>query len=396
MIAGSPGWPDARAGVRSDWRPARPARGPQRGARPSRLDGGVGVEPANRRVRAHGADLLGEGTRDRGEVDDRGVRRVQRADARHVGSTARRPAASSRPEVGDTVCVRPLAQRVQAVELGAIERHHELAELHERDVVRRAEGAQELAAAAAEARLQRVRGVVEAGMDDAAVVARLMGGEPVFLLEQQDIVVGGEQARGGHPDDAAADDEDPHLARRPARPGDAGARLPRGDRRIALGVDRDRRRRVRTRASELDQRAEAEPARVAHDVRADREDRGRRGIAGAASSSATSSLRGPVATALRCTSSPAIAITFGASTPYWRAGAASRTRSPLDERAGQSNATPSLERRSAATAPGGRRELADSGKDASVRVLESEARPPSARPGCERCRRYRPAARPSR
>ena len=83
-----------------------------------------------------------------------------------------------------------------------------------RDAVLAAEGDHGGGAGDAQLRLQRARAVIKSGVDDAAVVAALVGGEAGFLLQDGE-AQGGEAARdfqgGGESDDSAADNDEVEL-----------------------------------------------------------------------------------------------------------------------------------------------------------------------------------------
>ena len=112
-------------------------------------------------------------------------------------------------EAGHLVGQGPLLERLQAAELDVVEGHDQLARALDGHAVGLAVGLQVGLALAAQPRLQRTRPVVEPGMEDAAVVAGLVGRDRGLLLEDDDAQVGLalEQAqRRGQADDAGADD----------------------------------------------------------------------------------------------------------------------------------------------------------------------------------------------
>ena len=114
-------------------------------------------------------------------------------------------------EARHAVRQRPLAQGGESWQLAVIERDHELAAVIERDVVRLGEGFDIGLALAAESCLERARRVVQAGMEDAAVVAGLVGRELSLLLDDghPQVRTGLQQpVRGREADDPAADDDD--------------------------------------------------------------------------------------------------------------------------------------------------------------------------------------------
>ncbi len=100
------------------------------------------------------------------------------------------------------------AQALQPVDLNRVGRDDQLAAFLERDVGLAAEGLDHGAALAAEPRLQRSRGIIDAGMDHARIVAGLMPGKARLLFQHQDpgfgpaVLIG---EGGPNPDDPAAD-----------------------------------------------------------------------------------------------------------------------------------------------------------------------------------------------
>src|SRR5581483_6842000 len=148
-------------------------------------------------------------------VGDRGRRRVQPRDAGRVRLDLAQLVALDPAQAGDAVRGRAPLELAQAVELRRVERDDELAARLQRDRALLAVGAEQLHAAPAERRLQRPRRVVDAGVDDAAVAARLVARDRVLLLEDSDGRVRAQLAqppRDGQPDDPGPDDADPHRA----------------------------------------------------------------------------------------------------------------------------------------------------------------------------------------
>ena len=123
------------------------------------------------------------------------ARAARRARARVM---LRRPLASPR--------CRRFSRRPSSLLVG---RDDDLAASLVRHAVLVAEAVERLAALRAQRRLQRTRRVVEARVDDAAVVARLVRGDRRLGLDDQQAiaVVRGEGQRGPEADDTAADDE---------------------------------------------------------------------------------------------------------------------------------------------------------------------------------------------
>ena len=112
-------------------------------------------------------------------------------------------------ETVDAVGQRALLERVETLDLRLRDGHHELARALDHDVVLRAESLEVGLALPAQARLERPRGVVQPGVDHAAVVARLVPGQAGLLLEDDHREPGPpsqEPVRGGQPQDAPAHD----------------------------------------------------------------------------------------------------------------------------------------------------------------------------------------------
>lgn len=132
-------------------------------------------------------------------------------------------------DAGQAVGPAAALEFVEGRQLALIQCHNDLAAALERDAVLLAESSQRLAADGAIARLGGAGLVVEARVDDAAVVPGLMLGEGPFGLEEQkrNAKVFGERQRRCQPDDAAANDGDVaiggHDVRRRERRGIAAA-----------------------------------------------------------------------------------------------------------------------------------------------------------------------------
>ena len=135
------------------------------------------------------------------------------------GSTSRIAAPVEPAETGHAVAGGTLLERVEACELGVLDRDDELAALVVRQALLLAVLAQQQPPAGAQLGLEAARRVVDAGVHDAGVVPGLVRGEPVLLLEEDDRGAGmpsRELAPHGQPDDAAADH--PEAAHAPSRP----------------------------------------------------------------------------------------------------------------------------------------------------------------------------------
>ncbi len=147
--------------------------------------------------------------RDLHVVDDAGLRHVDGAHRAAVRLELADLLRREHLETGEPIGLPALVDRLQAWQLGLIGGHDDLAAALPRDAVGVAELLHPARALHARARLERAGLVVDAGVDDAAVVPRLMGGEALFLLqhEQAKTRVGLAQGqRGGEADDAAAHD----------------------------------------------------------------------------------------------------------------------------------------------------------------------------------------------
>src|SRR5581483_95628 len=110
---------------------------------------------------------------------------------------------------GEPVGLPALVDRLQPRQLRLVGGHDHLAAALPRDAVGVAELLHLARALHARARLERAGLVVDAGVDDAAVVPGLVGRETLFLLqhEQAKARVGlAEGQSGGEADDAAAHD----------------------------------------------------------------------------------------------------------------------------------------------------------------------------------------------
>ena len=168
---------------------------------------------AEQDLRAGGDRVGGKRLRHLGEVDNRGRRRVQGADAADVGFQLAQFFGPDYSNAGDAVGARPLLDVVQiARSFDLVERDQHLAAGDPADAADLAELFEQADAPAAQQRLVGTGLVVEARVDDAAVAPGLVGRQAVFLLEQRDvrIRVALECLAGdGHSDDATTDDRDP-------------------------------------------------------------------------------------------------------------------------------------------------------------------------------------------
>jgi len=215
------------AQLRSGTREARDAVGVQAGAGDQApcAEGGVGGgqpqtagllrDADERRPERHlGAPRAQAGeqrARHPAVVDDRGVRRVDGAQAGGVGLDRPQFVGVDHPQARHAVGGAALQEPVEPRQLGLVGRDDHLADRLVRDAVLGAEVAQAAHARDAQARPQRAGRVVDAGVHDAAVVPRLVAGDVGPLLEQQqpEARVAREQGvGGGQADDAATHDGD--------------------------------------------------------------------------------------------------------------------------------------------------------------------------------------------
>lgn len=155
-----------------------------------------------------GSELGRERPGDGRVVDDRRLRRVQRA---HTGGgrlDLAQPVGVDEARAGHAVGHGAGVQVVEPGRLHLVEDDDHLAALVVGDVVPLHEVLQQTHPAPAQRRLEAARLVVEAGVDDPAVVPGLVGGEVLLLVEQGHlgVVLGGQVPRDGSADDPAADD----------------------------------------------------------------------------------------------------------------------------------------------------------------------------------------------
>ncbi len=127
------------------------------------------------------------------------------------GSISRSSGAVEPPQPRDVVRAGAALELVQPRELGVVDGHDELAAALVAHAVLVAELVQLAGAGDAQLGLQRAGRVVDAGVDDAGVVAGLVGGDAVLALEDHH---GGvrpavqQLAGGGEAEDAGPDDGD--------------------------------------------------------------------------------------------------------------------------------------------------------------------------------------------
>ena len=174
----------------------------------------VAGDRADRDARADGCaqrlDFARHGSGYGGEVDDARLGAVEGGDADGVGFDLRDLGGGQAAEARDAVLDASALELVEGAELAVVEGDDELAAALVRHVVLVAVGVEGVAALGAELGLQRARLVVDAGVDDAGVVARLVGGDLVFSFEDEDARVGRavQQFAGrGEAEDAPADDD---------------------------------------------------------------------------------------------------------------------------------------------------------------------------------------------
>src|SRR6185437_7188136 len=156
------------------------------------------------------SDVVGVGQRDSPVVDDTGRRAPQRPDPGRVRLDLADPLGPDDLEPGHPVRLGPRAQRVEPAELVVRHGDDELPAALERDRVTLAVRLELGLARTAQSGLERARRVVQAGVDDAAVVAGLVARRLGLLLDDLETETrpGLEQSEGGgQPDDPGADDD---------------------------------------------------------------------------------------------------------------------------------------------------------------------------------------------
>jgi|SRR3954471_20623797 len=109
------------------------------------------------------------------------------------------------PPEDDTVRSASLFQRCEARQFVGTDRHHQLSAAASRDALLSTEAVHGFQAGAAHPRLEGPGFVVETGVDDAAVMPRLMLGESVFRLQDHwGVPTLGKSEGRCNPDDSAA------------------------------------------------------------------------------------------------------------------------------------------------------------------------------------------------
>ena len=143
-------------------------------------------------------------------VHDPGVRHQQPVDAGGMRLVFPDLLGAQAPEPLQPVGTAPFLQFVEVWDLLLPGRHHHLAAAFAGDAVLLTEGVHGLAACHTVPGLERVGLVVEPRVDHPAVVAGLVGRQPVFRLQDEDgeVTGPGQSHAGGTADDAAADDRD--------------------------------------------------------------------------------------------------------------------------------------------------------------------------------------------
>ena len=143
------------------------------------------AQPGAGEQRAIGPHVVREGFRDRVVVDDARVRRVDGPDPGRVRLDLPEPLRADDLQALRSVRVAPAKQLFEAGKLGLVQRHDDLAAQTVGDAAFVAEPPQHPRAGRAEAGLVRAGRVVEPGVDDAAVVAGLVGPDPVLFLDDR-------------------------------------------------------------------------------------------------------------------------------------------------------------------------------------------------------------------
>ena len=158
---------------------------------------------------AVGLDVAGVGRGDRGEVHDPGLRGVQRRQARGRGLDLAQLLRPDAAQAGHAVLARAALELVQPRQVRVAHRDDDLPAGLRGDPMVGAVGVQRVRALAAQPRLQRPGRVVDALVDDAAVVGGLVRAEPVLALEHEHAAAAQrERPRRGQADDPPADDRD--------------------------------------------------------------------------------------------------------------------------------------------------------------------------------------------
>jgi hypothetical protein len=162
------------------------------------------------------AHLAGERVGDAGEVDDARGGGVQGGDAAAVRLHLGQPRGVQAPQPGHAVGAPSTLELVERAELARPGRDDDLAAALVGDPALLAQVLHEPRALDAQARLERPGGVVDARVQDAAVVAGLVAADLGLALEHRHAparVAQDQLARDGQPDDARADDDDVGVGR---------------------------------------------------------------------------------------------------------------------------------------------------------------------------------------
>ena len=157
-------------------------------------------------------DLFHHGPRDGGIVGDAAGLDEDRALADDAGLVLRQ-LPTVEPFGIEAVLDAASEEGAEPLELQIVCGHNELAALLERQAVMSADFARRLDARPAERRLQAAGGIIDAGMDDAAVVPGLVGSDFLLLLDDGDgqaLIPPRQLQRGREADDASADDDHTH------------------------------------------------------------------------------------------------------------------------------------------------------------------------------------------
>ena len=149
-------------------------------------------------------DLFHHGPRDGGIVGDAAGLDEDRALADDAGLVLRQ-LPTVEPFGIEAVLDAASEEGAEPLELQIVCGHNELAALLERQAVMSADFARRLDARPAERRLQAAGGIIDAGMDDAAVVPGLVGSDFLLLLDDGDgqaLIPPRQLQRGREADDA--------------------------------------------------------------------------------------------------------------------------------------------------------------------------------------------------
>ena len=128
-----------------------------------------------------------------------------------AGSTSLRSSSSRSVDPFDAVRAGPCVNVVEPGQIALVRRDDDLAATLRRDSVLLAVGVQRAASLHAQSRFERAWGVVDPRVDDAAVMSRLVCGDPILLLEDEDAeaVVAQQRLAGDRkPENARADDDE--------------------------------------------------------------------------------------------------------------------------------------------------------------------------------------------